>query len=356
MANFDDVILAANSLSRGNVVVKIISDTAGVVYPSFMYRMPKMLNSDLYVGGDATTHPAWIVNGVEKTEFLFSCYINSVINGKGLSLPFKDPYTSVNFDQSKAYAEACGTGYHLPTIAESAAIALWCRKNNLMPRGNNNYGKDISAPYEKGTCTYMSGTNIGRTATGSGPISWNHNGKPFGIADLNGNVYEWQAGYRTMDGEIQIIPDNNAAVTGTDQTATSTLWMAIMPDETLVAPGTAGTLKWDLVSATVSGAFTLNTAIANPCLDGIYGANSFAGLTATAGVNIPAILKKLTIMPVDSGDHGGDAIYMNNHGEHVVARGGYWYDTSGSGIFYSNGLNSRSGTWGGLGFRSAFIA
>ena len=356
MANFDDVILAANSLSRGNVVVKIISDTAGVVYPSFMYRMPKMLNSDLYVGGDATTHPAWIVNGVEKTEFLFSCYINSVINGKALSLPFKDPATYMTFDQAKAYAEACGTGYHLPTIAESAAIALWCRKNNLMPRGNNYYGKDNSAPYEKGTATYMSGTNVGRTATGSGPISWNHNSKPFGIADLNGNIYEWQAGYRTMDGEIQIIPNNNAAVTGTDQTATSTLWMAIMPDGTLVAPGTAGTLKWDLVSATASGAFTLNTVIANPAAAGIYGNISFAGLTANAGVTIPDILKKLAIMPVDSGDHGGDVIFMDNHGECLGFRGGYWGYSSSAGVFHLFGLYYRSAAGDKFGFRSAFIA
>ena len=356
MANFDDVILAANSLSRGNVVVKIISDTAGVVYPSFMYRMPKMLNSDLYVGGDATTHPAWIVNGVEKTEFLFSCYINSVINGKALSLPFKDPATTVTFDQSKAYAEACGTGYHLPTIAESAAIALWCRKNNLMPRGNNNNGKDYSVPYEKGTCTYIENSNIARTATGSGPISWNHNGQPYGIADLNGNVLEWQSGYRTMDGEIQIIPANNAAVTGTDQTATSTLWNAIMPDGSLVAPGTAGTLKWDLVSATTTGAFTLNTVIANPAAVGVYGSISFAGLTANAGVTIPEILKKLAIMPVDSGAHGSDTIFMKNVGECLVSRGGSWFYTSQAGVFESNGNMLRSNAYSAVGFRSAFIA
>ena len=159
-----------------------------------------------------------------------------------------------------------------------------------------------------------------------------------------------------MDGEIQIIPDNNAAVTGTDQTATSTLWNAIMPDGTLVAPGTAGTLKWDLVSATVSGAFTLNTVIANSAAVGIYGGISFAGLTATAGVNIPEILKKLAIMPVDSGDHGGDLIYMDNHGERLVFRGGSWPYTSGAGVFRLSGTYLRSAVSNDVGFRSAFIA
>ena len=226
-----------------------------------------------------------------------------------------------------------------------------------MPRGNNNYGKDISAPYEKGTCTYMSGTNIGRTATGSGPISWNHNSKPFGIADLNGNSSKWQAGYRTMDGEIQIIPNNNAAVTGTDQTATSTLWMAIMPDGSLVTPGTAGTLKWDYLVAAVSGAgFRLNSVIENQGADGVYGASSFAVLTATAGVNIPEILKKLAIMPVDSGDHGGDTIYMSNFGERLGFRGGGWNDSYAAGVFLLNSNNPRSAAGGVIGFRSAFIA
>lgn len=357
MANFDDVIIAASALSRGNVVVKLVDDTLGVQYPTFLYRMPKMKNSELYAGGDENTHPAWIVDGVEKTEFLFSCYINSVMNGKALSLPMSDPKVYTNFDQAKAYAEACGTGYHLPTIAEYAAIALWCRKNGLMPRGNNNYGKDHSAPYEVGTPTYMEGANVCRTATGSGPASWNHNGKPYGIADLNGNVYEWQAGYRTMDGEIQIIADNNAAVTGTNQLATSTLWKAIMPDGSLVTPGTAGALKWDYVSAAATDApFRLNTVIENVAADDTpYGQNLFNTLAAKDGVNIPEIMKKLTLMPVDSGDHGGDRVYMRNRGECLGFRGGRWHIASSAGVFYMYGYLPRSSSYSYIGFRSALI-
>lgn len=356
MANFDDVILAASALSKGNVVVKLVDDTLGVQYPTFLYRMPKMKNSELYTGGDENTHPAWIVDGVEKTEFLFSSYINSVMNGKALSLPMSDPKVYTTFDQAKVYAEANGNGYHLPTIAEYAAISLWCRKNGLMPRGNNNYGKDAAAPYEVGTPTMLSGATPYRTATGSGPASWNHNGKPYGIADLNGNAYEWQAGYRTNGGEIQIIADNNAAVTSTNQLATSTLWKAIMPDGSLVTPGTAGTLKWDYLTTAVSGAgFRLNTAIEYQGADGVYGRNNFASLSAKAGVDIPEILKKLALMPVDSGDHGADALYMSNFGERLGFRGGIWHYTSDAGVFHLNGSHPRSLSDRGVGFRSAFV-
>ncbi len=100
------------------------------------------------------------------------------------------------------------------------------------------------------------------------PVSWSDNWQEDGIWDLNGNVYEWQGGYRTVDGEIQIIPDNNAAKQ-ISQGSESTLWKAIMPDGSLVDPGTPGTLKWDYsnpVPEEGSGeyAFKLNTVLENP--------------------------------------------------------------------------------------------
>lgn len=61
-----------------------------------------------------------------------------------------------------------------------------------------------------------------RTLTGSGPVQWRHNGKENGIADLSGNVWEWNSGMRIFNGEIQIIENNNAAKSAINLGAAST--------------------------------------------------------------------------------------------------------------------------------------
>ena len=358
MANYDDLKVAVEALTGGNN--SVIFDVDG--YPSIVVKFDKKQIADLITDGSASTHPAFIVNGVEVPAIYISKYQNFVMNGKAYSLPFKDPAVYVNFDQAKQYCEAKGAGHHLMTNAEWAAIALWCRKNNCMPRGNNNYGKDHSAAWEKGIVTYRyedgGVTRDGRVATGSGPVSWSHDGTPAGIWDLNGNVYEWVGGYRTLDGEIHVIPDNNAAAQ-IDQGLNSTLWKAILENGSLVDPGTADTLKWDYLSmpSGSSGfAFRLVKNITNrPDDDSPYGSNSFATLAAIEGLTVPEILKALAIMPADNGDHGGDYLYMRNRGERLGARGGNWVNTSLAGVFSLGGFNARSDSPHYLGFRSAFI-
>lgn len=357
MANFDLVKLALKATCPGN---DILLDDKGL--PSVMFRIPKFKISDVIAGGSNNTHPAFIVNGVEVPEIYISKFQNVIgPNGRAYSLPGEDPKASLNFDAARAACEAKGAGWHLMTNAEWAAIALWCRKNNLMPKGNNNYGKDTSESTYVAIPTYYDATNTFRVATGTGPVTWSHNGEVTGIWDLNGNVYEWSGGYRTVDGEIQILANNDAADVDNSQAVDSTKWKAIMPDGSLVDPGTAGTLKWDYsapvpAGGTSSYGFRLNTQIANPAdNDSAYGANSFSALTAADGVLVPEILKALALFPADAGDHGGDSIYMRNRGERLAYRGGYWSNTSYAGVFAARGHLPRSYVSAGIGFRSAFI-
>jgi len=366
MANFDDLKLAVESLSGGKNTV--LFDDLGM--PSIMVVVPKFKISDVIDGGPQNTHYAFIVNAVEKDAIYISKYQNIVVNGRAYSLPFKDPAVYVTFDQAKSYCEAKGVGWHLMTNAEWAAIALWCKKNNFMPRGNNNYGSDISAPYEKGVQTYFdSGAGkTGRVATGSGPASWAHDGTNNGIFDLNGNVWEWVGGLRLSEGEIQIIPDNNAAQS-VDQSAASTLWKAVLQDGSIVSPGTAGTLKFDNTTAgnatttsnDVGGDPQINTTVNNKMytpggqVDYGHSAINFENLSAASGITVPIILKALGLFPLDT-NHGGDNIYVRNYGERLPIRGGSWIFGSLAGVFALSLNNARSNSNSYIGFRSAFVS
>ena len=354
MANFDLVNLALKATCPGN---EIILDDKGL--PSVMVRIPKFKISDVIDGGSDSTHPAFIVNGVEVPEIYISKFQNVIHNGRAYSLPGEDPTVNVNFDTARQACEAKGRGWHLMTNAEWAAIALWCRKNGLMPKGNNNYGKDHSESSYVAIPTLIGGDGrTNRVATGTGPVSWSHNGEVTGIWDLNGNVNEWVGGYRVKDGEIQILPNNDAADSNNSQGTESSKWRAIMPDGTLVDPGTPGTLKWDYTADPgTSGEkpFRLNTVLEfQQSVEDVYGVITFQSLTAADGVNVPEIMKALALFPADSGDHGGDRIYMRNIGERLACRGGYWSIGAGAGVFSLAG-SSRSYSFAFIGFRSAFI-
>ena len=361
---------AAVRLLSGGTNVAIYNDLG---MPSIYVRRDKGLISDVIDGGSAETHYAFKVNGSEVPAFYMGKYLATVYKGRALSLPLQDPAAAsvaesdrgnapsnlVGFDNAKIWCEANGAGFHLPTIAEYAWIALLSRMRGRMPRGNNAYGKDYSAAYEKGIGSLFDGEKTLRTLTGSGPATWNDNWQPDGICDLNGNVYEYQGGYRTVDGELQIFKDNDAAMQY-DQNADSTLWRAILQDGSLVNPGTDGTLKWDYIedpgTENAGFPFCLSTWLDyHQTVESPYGIMKFSSLTATFGV-VPELLKALALMPDGkAGVYGGDYAYIRNNGERFVLRGGRWGYGGDSGIFCIDNSSQRGRGHQTVGFRPAFI-
>jgi sulfatase modifying factor 1 len=380
MYKFDRERLALESASGGKNT--LILDDVGL--PSVMVRIPKCRWSDIVAGGPDTTCSAFIIDGVEHDEIFISKYHNVVEGGRAYSIAGRDPAAFMNIDQAKQYCEAKGDNWHLLTNAEYMLLAHWCKTNGTMPHGNNWCGRDIDHKWEHGVKSYdwlvnsnwnnladsFDGTNYhhtGRTLTGSGPASWYHDNTTFGVDGLNGNVWDWCAGMRVQSGEIQIIPDNNAAK-HIDQSATSTLWKAILQDGSLVAPGTANTLKFNSDTAgnnsqTVNrvGAPILDTANDKPAYTGGvvnddfgYIDRTFETLTAKSGVTVPQILKNLGLFPVD-GSLGGDYFGVRNYGERLPIRGGSWSGGANAGVFYLGLYNSRALSGDFVGFRSAFV-
>lgn len=361
MANFDLTNIAVKAICPNNEVK--VDDTG---LPSVLVYIPAFKNSDVLVGGNDSIHPAFIVNGKQIPGFWYSKYQNCTNNGVAYSLPAEDPQANITFDTSAQRSEAKGKGWHLSTNAEWAAIALWCKKNGTKPLGNNNYGKDISESNYRAIPKTTDGGKTARVATGTGPLTWSHDGTPSGIWDLNGNVWEWQGGIRLVWGELQILENNDAADPANPQNATSTCWKAIdaatgalvAPEckTTDAAPTVSGnTVRLDYVSSTWTFTNNITSSVDN------YRSCEFGKVTCTAaiGTNTKVLLRSLALLPDEGSavaDYDGDLMYWNNRqSERSVIRGGCWFSGASAGVFFLDGSNPRSNSRTSFGFRSAFI-
>lgn len=299
--------------------------------PSVMVRIPKFKVSDVIPGGREITHPAFIIDGVEVPEIFISKYQNIIVNDRAYSLPFQQPAVNVTFDQAKMACENKGRGWHLMTNAEWAAILLWAKKNGTLPHGNNNWGTDYSHEDEKGIC--FDGCKV---LTGSGPDTWSHDHTHEGIFDLNGNVWEWCSGVQLLNGEIRVIPDNNAAK-HIDQSEASPEWQSVTVD--------GKTLKY---SESEDG---LKLTTEQP--QGSWNGCCFTDIEAD--IEVPDILKELALYPVDDTELT-DYFWAGLKGQRAALRGGSW----------GNGADARSGfalyldyppshLYSNIGFRCAFV-
>ena len=357
----DDLRASVEAASGG--LVTVLYTAAG--HPSYMNVIPKFNLQDIDPSLGTGVHPAFIVNGVEKSEIFIGQHVGCVKDGNLLSIPGAVPQVSASFDTFLGWAAANGPGWHVMTNAEWAAIALWCWKNGTMPRGNNQYGRDIGSPWETARRvdggTVGDATGNGRSYTGSGPASWRHNGQANGIADLNGNVWEWAGGMRLNNGEIQVLANNDAADNTKDQSSTSALWKAIKAsDGSLVAPGTAGTLKYDAAGANGTGGNILSDTVTSRSgnvneSDNVNGTSQvFESMGVKAGLTVPAIAKALCLYPAGAG-LGADNFWMRNHGERLPLAGGDYNGGASAGVFARYLSNARTKVDGSVGARPAYV-
>lgn len=338
---FDSLKFATEGLTGGGCT--IVSDVKGL--PSFMVPVYKRTNAQLFTGGSEKTHSAFVVDDVEYSRFLISKFINCMVDGLAYSWPLMDPKASINYDSAHAACNGKGVGWHLMSIQERAVINHLIYKSGFIPRGNTSYGKHHTYTYEVGEETYANAERtVVRTATGSGPATWFHDGTRAGIADWVGDVWKWASGMRIKDGEIQIFVGNLAAKQVAHADA-STYWKAILPSGSLVDPGTAGTLKYtsDFKIATDTGEVKSSQYTSN-----------FGNLAAATGITIPEILYELFLAPKDDVTHTG-AFWITNEGERLPLVSGSCNYTGYAGPSALDLLNPRSHVWANIGFFSAFM-
>lgn len=276
------------------------------------------------------------LKGRKVKEYAISKYPNTMIDGRPYSLPFMPPAVNVNHDEAIRLCEAKGPGWHLITNDEWAALARQSWENDTVPTGNTNSGKSHSHPEQKGT-TYQN--SYGKTLAGSGPIEWNHDRTAEGVADMVGNVWEHVGGVRFLNGQAQIIPNNEAAA-GADQSPDSKEWTAIY------------TPDGDPVYYNVKdGEIVLQpTAPEGKDYDGV----PFCDLHERADMDVPDKLIELGLYPAP-GYEGEEYFWLDTDGERCVYRGGNWYNGTNAGVFYLTGADSRSDVSWDLGFRSALV-
>ena len=306
----------------------VIYDNSGNA--SVMYVLPVFRYEELGLTASMGTGIASafdVGTGSHKPEIFIGVYQASLVGGKACSVPFADVAAPINFDNAKTACTSKGTGWHLMTMHEWAAIALWCEANGFEPRGNTNYGRAHGRVVEYGRRQDggLPGDASGnaRIRAGSGPATWRHDGTVAGISDLVGNVWEWQDGMSLIDGRIKASTFNTQAEA-----------------------------SWVLQAAYLDAVATITLSDMLTTL--APSSTNWATMPKSVGYMTNQLLKRMLVEPTSNSLTG--RIYQNNAGERLPFRGGSFNDGSNSGIGSINFNFARSATSSNIGFRPAFVS
>lgn len=250
--------------------------------------------------------------------------------GRVLSAQYSEPYLTT-FDHARNSCAQKGTGWHLMSNAEWAAITIWClmRDATKQSTGNTYYGLAHDAKWQNGLRvdkkipgdTNSSGYNKPITLTGSGPLEWRHNGAITGVADLVGNECEW------VDG-LKLSKNNNGIIVSQANNATESDWITAAYFNS--PRHNAGSLSNNIPASANASNFS---------------ANPWRTLQKDSGYTSVQLLQQLLIEPCvgTSLALGGAYLLADSLYDHYASRGGAWWTNSMSGLACLR-LQSRADT------------
>ncbi|MBQ8342047.1 MAG: SUMF1/EgtB/PvdO family nonheme iron enzyme [Clostridia bacterium] len=309
---------------------------------SEMVLLPRFRMCDVIDGASCAPHPAFMRAGRTLNGIWISQYQNVIEGGVACSVFNRDPAVNVDFDTAERVCADKGTGWHLMTAMEWGAVALWCQKNGFLPYGNNDDGKDHR---EENVTARVSFENrekgIVRVATGTGPVTWSHDGTADGIFDLCGNVWEWQGDFRLVYGELQCRIDG--------------AWCALDGNTGCwITPDGNGTTRDSVKLDMRDGSWVF---VKKPLTDP-YPHARFAPFEQVRAEGLcdaaKEVLWALALLPAEDYSYDGVDLYANNgSAERMLFRGGRWGQKENTGLFKSCIDDPRTYAGEAVGFRAA---
>lgn len=330
-----------------NVMVAI----APFTYEELAAKIQEKYSVDLNLGTGIPT--MFMRNGVQLGEVYIGKYLASAgANGGCSVIGGAQPRTSVNYDTAKALCNNKGDGWHMMSIHEWAAIALWSYANGTVPRGNTNYGRSHENKLEtaRRSDNGLPGDASGpaRTGTGKGPATWSHDHTEWGIQDLVGNVFEWLDQMMLDEGQIITTLDNNPAVI--EENWNKHTAFLDSPTANTEGTGSAGSPKLSN-SVTNRNGPVGNDEHGNPYLTNSH----FAAIEKALDYSKIELLRRLLIESESTTTVGG-YISCRNYGTRFPRRGGSWGLGSNAGLGALYLSDARSDANSDVGFRPAFFA
>ena len=307
-------------------------------------------------------HPAFIMDNSPIRGFRLAKYLMPRVNGVnyvaslynlspahssgGFSVSTDGTVSAVNAVNNST-ANADGEEIHVETFAENSFLYLLGARRAFETHGNSSRGKYDADTTEIGEpAEYNYQGEAVQTRTGTGPLTWYHDGTPWGVADFVGNVYDICTGFRLKSGELQFIPNNDAGkrgLTPSDFASNSTKWKALLEDGSFVdVNANANSYKYDYLAdiSTGSASFCLAKTLEHQqANDTPYGSVALKNMTAREGTTANALLRIMGLFPLLQSTPRG-TVYMCNTADvlKTVVRGGNWISGSDAGRGCANCL------------------